>query len=296
MLNQKYIKKAKTLLEALPYIKKFHGKTVVIKYGGSLMFNDALKPEFARDIVLLKYVGINPVIVHGGGKEISKWLEKVGKKPKFIEGLRVTDEETMEITEMVVSGKINNEVVMLLNQNGGSSIGLSGKDARLFTAKKIKSKKDLDLGFVGDITVMDISLLDTLAQKGLIPVISPVACNDEGESLNLNADHVASELAQALDAMKLIYLTDVDAVKVDGNDLRQIEIKKAKNLLDHPDIKDGMLPKLSCSIDALEGGVSNVHIINGGLENSVILEMFTDAGIGTMFYKEELKKGDGSET
>ncbi len=276
------IEKAKVLLEALPYIKSFYGKTVVIKYGGSLMVKDDLKPLFAEDIVLLKYVGINPVIVHGGGKEISKWLQKVGKKSTFIDGLRFTDSETMEITEMVVSGKINNEVVSLLNQAGGRAVGVSGKAANLFTARKIRSKKDLDLGFVGDITEINESLIHTLCGEGYIPVISPVSSSKNGESLNLNADHVASEIAKSLNAHKLIYLTDINGVMVDNELQSQLNLSQAKALLSHPDITGGMLPKLNCTVDAIEGNVPNVHIINGTIEHAVLLELFTHGGIGTM--------------
>jgi acetylglutamate kinase len=276
------LKKAKVLQEALPYIKKFSGKTIVIKYGGSLMVHEHLKNMFATDIVLLKYVGINPIIVHGGGKEISRWLNKIGKKAVFIDGLRVTDAETMEITEMVLGGKINSEIVSLINCNGGKAVGLSGKDANLFIAKKIKSKTNQDLGFVGDISNVDTTLLETLCEKGYIPVISSVGRNNEGETLNMNADHVAGSIAKALKALKLIYLTDVQGLMVENKLIEQLDVQKAKELLEHPDVKGGMLPKLTCSLDALEGGVNSVHIIDGTLENAVLLELFTKGGTGTM--------------
>lgn len=276
------IEKAEVLLEALPYIRKFQGRTIVIKYGGSLMTNDPLKWIFAKDIVLLKYVGINPIIVHGGGKEISKWMNKVGKEAVFVDGLRFTDSETMEITEMVLSGKINNEVVSLINQSGGRAVGLSGKDADLFLAKRIKSKAYQDLGFVGDIEQVDTTLLNTLSDKGYIPVVSSVGRSKDGESLNMNADHVAESIARALEAQKLIFLTDVQGVLKDNQLVPRLTLTEAKELLSHPDIKGGMLPKLTCSVDAIDGGVKSVHIINGMIEHAVLLEIFTDIGIGTM--------------
>ena len=276
------IEKAKLLLEALPYIREFSGKTIVVKYGGSLMIEDNLKIKFAEDIVLLKYVGINPIIVHGGGKEISKWMQKMGKDTLFIDGLRVTDLETMEITEMVLTGKINSEVVSLINQCGGKAVGLSGKDANLFLAKKRRSNSNQDIGYVGDIISVDTALIHTLCNSGYIPVISSVGCSKEGQSLNMNADHVAEELAVALQALKLIFLTDVQGLKIDGKLVRQVLLSKAQELLKHPDVQGGMLPKLECSIDAVKSGVQEVHMINGLIEHAVILELFTDVGIGTM--------------
>ncbi len=281
---EKRIEKAKVLLEALPYIREFAGHTFLIKYGGSLMVNDELKSKFAEDIVLLKYVGLNPVIVHGGGKEISKWMEKVGKKSTFIEGLRVTDSETMEITEMVLTGKINSEVVSLINSHGGKAVGLSGKDANLFTAEKVKSKKNKDLGFVGDITNVDTTLIQTLSTSGYIPVISSVGISVKGETLNMNADHVAQRIAEALKSLKLVYLTDVQGLKIEGELQSRLSLEAAKNFLSHPDVQGGMLPKLTCSATAIENGVSQVHIINGTIEHAVLLEIFTDTGIGTMIH------------
>ena len=285
MLQDK-IEKADVLLEALPYIQKFSGKTVVIKYGGSIMINPELKAKFVEDVVLLKYVGLNPVIVHGGGKEISKWMQKMGKDAVFIDGLRVTDSETMEITEMVLSGKINNDVVGLINRAGGKAVGLSGKDANLFTAKRIRSKTNQDLGFVGDISDVDVTLLDTLSEKGYIPVIASVGINTEGESLNMNADHVAEVIAISLEAMKLVLMTDVTGLKIDGNLQSTLTLAQAKPLLEHPDVQGGMLPKLTCSIRALENEVETVHIIDGTIRHAVLLELFTDTGIGTMISQE----------
>lgn len=281
MLEEK-IKKAKILLEALPYIQTFKGQTIVIKYGGSLMVQDSLKELFAADIVMLKTIGINPIIVHGGGKEISKWLKKVGKESTFIDGLRVTDSETMELTEMVLSGKINSEVVSLMNRAGGKAVGISGKDGNLFVAERIRSKTNQDLGFVGDIKNVDVSLIHTLSEKGYIPVISSVGQNKAGETLNMNADHVAQRIAETLEAKKLIFLTDVEGLKIEEELQSKLTLREAKALLNHPDVQGGMLPKLTCSTKAIEEGVSNVHIINGSIEHSVILELFTDTGIGTM--------------
>jgi acetylglutamate kinase len=279
---EKQIEKAETLVEALPYIKKFRGETIVIKYGGSIMNDDSLKKKFASDIVLLKYVGINPVVVHGGGKEISRWMEKIGKEPSFVDGQRVTDAETMEITEMVLSGKINNEIVTLINSIGGNAVGLSGKDANLFTAKKITGKDQKDLGFVGEIVKTNEGLLNTLQSANYIPVVSSVGQSLEGETLNMNADNVAAGLAIALHAQKLIYLTDIQGISKEGKFLEHITLFDAEELLNHPDIKGGMKPKLSCSVKALQQSVKDVHIINGLIAHAVLLEVFTDYGIGTM--------------
>ena len=284
---QKEIAKAKTLTEALPYIQKFRGETVLVKYGGSLMVDDHLKRLFASDISLLKLVGMNPIIVHGGGKEISSWLKRIGKESVFIDGLRYTDPETMELTEMVLSGKINSEVVSYLNRAGAKAVGLSGKDADLFTAKKIRTKDDRDLGLVGDIESTDISLLTNLCKQGYVPVVSSIAENEKGETLNLNADYVASGLAAAVGALKLIYLTDVDGVKVGGNLLHSIDLTEAAQLLTHPEVTGGMVPKLECAMRAIQDGVRHVHIINGSVEHAVLLEMFTDTGVGTMLLERK---------
>lgn len=273
---------AEILVEALPYIKKFQNKTLVIKYGGSLMVDEKLQEVFAKDIVLLKYIGVNPIIVHGGGKEISRWMNLAGREAKFIDGLRYTDTETMEITEMVLSGKINKQIVNLINQQGGSAVGLSGKDAELLLCKKIRSKSGEDLGLVGQVDEVNTDLLSTLTSAGHIPVISSVGVTPEGETLNINADTAAAALATALRALKLFYLTDVQGLIVDGELQQQLTCHQAKQLMEHPDIQGGMLPKLADSISALEDGVDFVHIINGSLPHAVLLEIFTDSGIGTM--------------
>ena len=274
--------KAITLVEALPYIKQFSGQIMVIKYGGSLMVNEALRDSFAKDVVLLRYVGIKPVIVHGGGKEITKWMSKLGKEAVFIDGQRFTDLETMELTEMVLSGKVNNEIVSLLNQHGGKAVTLSGKSANIFKAKRIRSKKDQDLGFVGTIESVDTKLIHTLCDDGYIPVISSVGADKEGKTLNLNADNVASAVGRYLESKKLIYLTDVDGLMVDQKLVSKLTLEEAHSMMDHPDVKGGMLPKLECSMLAVKGGVESVHIINGATPHAVLLEMFTDRGIGTM--------------
>ena len=278
------------LSEALPYIKRIKGKIIVIKYGGSLMSNDAIKPLFAQDIVLLKHLGINPIIVHGGGKEISKWMHKIGKESVFIEGLRVTDNDTMELTEMVLSGKINSEVVSMINSAGGNAVGLSGKDAQLFKSKKRHSKNNQDLGLVGDIIHSDVSLLSILSEKGYIPVISSVSYDDDGNTLNVNADHVAQEIATALKALKLILLTDVQGLLIDGQCCSKLSLSEAKKLLSHPDVHGGMLPKLESVIQSIQGGVSDVHMINGNIEHALLLELLTETGIGTMIFQKSEKE------
>jgi len=284
------IQKAKILLEVLPYFRRFHGSYVVVKYGGSIMTDQKMKALFAQDIVLLKYVGMKPVIVHGGGKDISAYMEKLGKKSVFLDGLRVTDEETMEITEMVLSGKISNEVVSLINQAGGKSVGLSGKDANLFLAKKVKSSKDEDLGLVGEIETVNGEILATLTDNGYIPVISSVAGDFQGHSLNVNADHAAAKVATALQAKKLIFLTDVEGIYKEGKLISSLNLVEAKELMLHPDIKGGMIPKLQYAIEATSECVDQVHIINGGIEHSVLLELYTDKGIGTM-----IRRNSGDE-
>lgn len=278
---QQAIDKAHILVEALPYIKKFQGRIAVIKFGGSIMVNEQLKKLFADDITLLKYVGIHPVVVHGGGQEITKWMKKLGKESKFIDGLRYTDAETMEVTEMVLSGKINRELVSLINRAGGKAVGLSGKDANIFTARQIRGKSGEDLGFVGEIDSCDVTLVNRLSQDGYIPVVSSISENLEGQTLNINADYAAAGIAIGLKALKLVYLTDVQGLMVEGKLLSELDLAEAAKLLEHPDIQGGMLPKLECCVRAIVEDVQHVHVLDGNIEHSVLLEIFTDVGIGT---------------
>jgi acetylglutamate kinase len=271
--------KIKILLEALPYIKTFSGSTFVIKYGGAAMEEEGLKKEFAKDMVLLKYVGINPVIVHGGGPEIGKYLNELQIPTRFVDGLRVTDEKTLEVVEMVLSGHINKEIVKNINDMGGQAIGLSGKDGKLLTAKKIENK---DLGFVGEVTNVDVAIIKDINRHGYIPVIAPLGDGIDGNSYNINADAAAGSIAKALSAEKLILLTDVEGVlDKDGrlfSTLKKVEVEK---LIKNKTISGGMIPKVSCCLDALHGGVKETHIVDGRIPHAILLEIFTDAGIGT---------------
>ena len=276
------LEKARTIVEALPYINQFHNKTIVIKYGGSLIMDESAKRSFCQDIALLKFVGINPIVVHGGGKEISRWTEKVGKEPVFVEGLRVTDPETMELTEMVLSGKINSDLVANINQYGANAIGLSGRDGNLLVASKRASSTGADLGLVGKVISVNSDLLRDLASKGYIPVISSVAGDRKGNPLNINADEAASSVAASVFAEKLIFMTDVEGLRIDGKLQELLELAKAEDLLNHPDVQGGMRPKLKFSIEAITHGVSSVHMIHGGKEHAILLELLTDSGVGTM--------------
>ncbi len=292
------MEKAKILLEALPYIQKFHNKIFVIKYGGHAMINKEAKNWTAQDIVLLKYVGINPVIVHGGGPEINKAMEKMGKKPEFIHGLRVTDEETLNIVEMVLAGKINGEIVSKISKFGGKAVGLSGKSGRIILAKKkkkfIKNDKgeniEVDLGRVGETVLINTELLDILINNNYIPVISPIGIDEKGEAYNLNADTVAGDIAGALKAEKLILITDVDGIMENPNDkntlFKKLTVEELKELINSEIITGGMIPKAEAAINALEKGVKAVHIINGKIPHALLLEVFTEEGIGTMIVKE----------
>ncbi|MDD5457670.1 MAG: acetylglutamate kinase [Candidatus Margulisbacteria bacterium] len=279
MIN-KYIEKAKVLLEALPYIQKFSGKTVVIKYGGSAMEDEKLKESVITDIVLLKYVGINPVIVHGGGIEITEWLKKVGIESKFIDGQRVTTKESMEVIEMVLSGKINKSIVNLINSAGGKAVGLCGKDAQLIEAKKYTEQ---DLGLVGEITNINADIIKILEESGHIPVISSIGFDKQGNSYNINADYAATDIAIALQAEKLIVLSNVDGIlDKDKNLIKQLTQVEIKQKIKDTTISGGMIPKVNSLLKAIENGVHNVHIISGVIEHSILLELFTDYGIGTM--------------
>lgn len=290
------VEKAKVLIEALPYIRRFYNKTVVIKYGGSAMEEEGLKRSFALDVVLLKYIGLNPVIVHGGGPQIGEMLTRLGKKSEFVEGMRVTDRETMDVVEMVLVGKVNKEIVALINQQGGKAVGLSGKDGRLILAKKLKltrsagKDKDpeiIDIGMVGEVKAIHPGVIESLEKDNFIPVIAPVGVGEEGETYNINADLVAGKIASALKAEKLILLTDVEGVMDDKKQLiPTLDVKQAKELISQKVISSGMIPKVNCCLDALEDGVSKTHIINGTVEHAILLEIFTDVGIGTQIYKE----------
>ena len=283
------------LIEALPYIKKFHNKIILIKYGGHAMIDDEAMSSTARDTVLLKYVGMMPIIVHGGGPEISRSMDKLGKEPEFIQGLRVTDEETMEIIEMVLVGKISTEIVSQLFKHGGNAISLSGKDSSLiFAHKKGASKiegidEEVDLGLVGEIDCVNTDLVDMFVENNYIPVISPVGIADDGTSLNLNADTAAGEVASAVNAEKLIILTDVPGVLRDPKDpsslIPEIRISEVPGLIEEGIISGGMIPKIETCVEAIENGVKSCHIIDGRRDHSLLLEIFTTDGIGTMIYK-----------
>jgi len=287
---QKLIEKAHTLLEALPYIRRFSGKTIVIKYGGHAMADEALKRSFALDIILLKYIGINPVIVHGGGPQINETLKRYGIVSEFVRGMRVTDAATMGVVEMVLTGQVNREVVGYLNQHGGKAVGLSGKDGGLLLCRKHiqeVSREDgtlekVDIGFVGEIVRVDPTIIETLERERFIPVIAPIGVGADGESYNINADLVAGKIAGALKAEKLILLTDVAGVKdKDGKLLTSIPFSQVSRLIDDNVIVGGMIPKVTCCLDALEEGTGKAHIIDGRVEHAVLLEIFTDVGIGT---------------
>jgi len=288
---QSSMERADILLEALPYIKRFYNKTIVIKYGGHAMVDQDLKDKFARDVVMMKYIGINPVVVHGGGPQIGSLLKKLGKESKFIQGMRVTDEETMNIVEMVLVGMVNKEIVGLINQHGGKAVGLSGKDGNLIEAEKYyltdeKAKNTpseiIDIGLVGKVKTVNTELIVSLAQNGFIPVIAPTGIGAKGETYNINADIVAGEVAAALKAEKLLLLTDVAGV-LDANKklINTMTDKEALKLIDEGIVEGGMFPKVKCCLKALRGGVKKTHIVDGRLKHAILLEVFTDKGIGT---------------
>jgi acetylglutamate kinase len=290
------ITKAKVLIEALPYIRRFYDKTIVIKYGGNAMIDEVLKKSFALDVVLMRYIGFNPVIVHGGGPQIGKVLDQMGKKTEFVEGMRVTDGETMDVVEMVLVGKVNREIVGLINHHGGKAVGLSGKDGQLILAKKMSLYKrrengnppdPIDIGMVGEVEAINPSVILAMEEKHFIPVISPVGVGEGGESYNINADLVAGKIASALKAEKLILLTDVPGILDEGDQLiPTLNVAGAKKLLDEGIIAGGMIPKVQCCLDALREGVVKTHIIDGRIEHALLLEIFTDEGIGTQIEGE----------
>ena len=284
--------KAEILVDALPYIQEFSGTTVVIKYGGNAMVSDVLKENVMRDVALMKYVGIRPVIVHGGGPGITGFLKKVGKESSFVAGLRVTDEETVEIAEMVLDGKINSEIVNLLNQRGVRAVGLSGKDAGLIRARKKMATvyendtaHEVDIGFVGAVETIDVSVIEDLLDHGYVPVIAPIGVGMDGESYNINADYVAAEIAGALAAEKLLLLTDIEGIYKDFNDkssfLSTIHLQEARDYIRDGIISGGMIPKVEACLTALERGAAKTHVIDGRLPHAIILEIFTSTGVGT---------------
>ena len=288
---KKFIHKAETLLEALPFIKNFHGKTVVIKYGGSAMVSEKLKDGFAQDIIMMKYTGINPVIVHGGGPQIGKTLDALGIQSEFVDGQRVTNKDMIDVVEMVLGGKVNKEIVSLISRHGGNAVGITGKDGDLIQAKKHKRVKHspetnrpeiIDMGLVGEVTKVNPKILEVLHQNEFIPVIAPTGKGIEGETLNINADFVAAAVASALKAEKLVLMTDTAGVqRKNGNLITELTRKEANKLIKSGIIHDGMLPKVTCCLDSLKSGVPKTHIIDGRVEHSLLLELFTDEGIGT---------------
>ena len=281
--DEKYLEKAAVLVEALPYIQKFNRKVIVVKYGGSAMVDEQLKKSVISDVTLLKLVGFKPIIVHGGGKEISKWVVKVGKEAQFINGLRVTDEETMEIAEMVL-GRVNKSLVTMVEELGVKAVGISGKDGGLLKVKK-KYADGKDIGYVGEITDVDPNILYDLMEKDFLPIICPVGLDDEFNTYNINADDAACAIARAVGANKLAFLTDIEGLYRDFENksslISEIKVKEAKELIAGGTIGGGMLPKLSNCIDAIEAGVSRVHIIDGRIPHSILMEIFSDRGVGT---------------
>lgn len=298
IMNQ-YLEKANVLIEALPYIQRFNRKVIVVKYGGSAMTDEALKQKVIQDVTLLKLVGFKPIIVHGGGKEISKWVGKIGKQPEFINGLRVTDAETMEVAEMVL-GKVNKSLVQLVESLGVRAIGISGKDGRLLKVEKKYSQGE-DIGFVGEIKEVDAQILYDLLEKDFLPIVCPVGMDEEFQTYNINADDAACAIARAMKAEKLAFLTDIEGVYKDPKDpstlISELPVEEAKKLIEEGYIGGGMLPKLNNCMDAIEHGVSRVHILDGRIPHCLLLEIFTNKGIGTAILQKEEKRyyEDGSE-
>ncbi len=283
---------ASVLTEALPYIQRFNGKTIVIKYGGNAMADDKLKNGFARDVVLMKLVGMNPVVVHGGGPQIGDLLKRIGKKSEFVKGMRVTDSETMDIVEMVLGGQVNKEIVNLINTHGGAAVGLTGKDGDLIHARKMvftrnepemKAPEIIDIGHVGEVEKIDTAVVDMLIQGNFIPVVAPIGVGDDGQSYNINADLVAGKLAEVLTAEKLIMLTNTAGLLDSQNEvLTGLSVDDVDRLIEDNVIVDGMLPKIRSALDAVHNGVISAHIIDGRVEHAVLLEIFTDHGVGTL--------------
>ena len=292
MVNQKYLDKAEVLIEALPYIQRFNRKIVVVKYGGSAMLDDELKKNVIKDVVLLKLVGFKPIIVHGGGKEISRWVGKVGMEPKFINGLRVTDKDTMEIAEMVLA-KVNKELVAMVESLGVNAVGISGKDGGLLKCRK-KQTEGGDIGFVGEVTKVEPKILEDLLEKDFLPIIFPVGYDDAFATYNINADDAACAIAEAVHAEKLAFLSDIEGVYKDKDDpsslISELHVDEAQKLIDDGYVGGGMIPKLKNCIDAIEEGVNRVHILDGRIPHSLLLEIFTNKGIGTAILREDGEK------
>ncbi len=285
---------ARVLTEALPYIRRFSGKTMVIKYGGNAMVDDELKNSFARDVVLMKLVGMNPVVVHGGGPQIGELLDRMGKESRFVGGMRVTDSETMDVVEMVLGGLVNKEIVNLINRHGGSAVGLTGKDGDLIRARKLQFRQSapemnaseiIDIGHVGEVASIDCSVVDMLVQGDFIPVIAPIGVGEDGQSYNINADLVAGKLAEVLQAEKLILLTNTPGLlDKEEKTMTGLSAAEVNALIEDGTIYGGMLPKTRCAVEAAQGGVKSVHIIDGRVRHAVLLEIFTDQGIGTLIH------------
>lgn len=283
--------RAKVLIEALPYIRRFNNAIIVVKYGGHAMVDESLKKNFALDIILMKYVGLNPIVVHGGGPQIGEVLKKLSIESEFVDGMRVTDKQTMDVVEMVLVGRVNKEIVSLINQHGGRSVGLSGKDGQLITAKKMKYFRNgsndqppeiIDMGMVGEIVAVDNRILRSLMEGLFIPVIAPVGAGNDGETYNINADLVAGHIAASLKARKMILLTDTEGVlNKEGKLLSSIKIDEVQGLIQDNTIKGGMIPKINCCLEAMKGGVKKAHIIDGRKEHAILLEIFSKGGIGT---------------
>ncbi|MBZ4673266.1 MAG: acetylglutamate kinase [Spirochaeta sp.] len=285
------ILKAEVLIEAIPYIRTFAGSIVVVKYGGSAMVDEQLKKSVIQDIAMLKYIGLKPVVIHGGGKEITSLLDRLGKKSEFLDGLRVTDAETAQVAEMVLSGSIGKSLVSELEQVGISAVGISGKDGRTLLCSKKLDDKGRDLGYVGHVEKVDTSLLETLLSNNFVPVVSPVGVDEEGNTYNINADYAASAVAGSLSAQKLVFLTDVEGILKDKDDpssiIRTLSTRQAEAYIQDGTINGGMIPKVQCCLDGLERGVSSVHVLDGRVPHAILLEIFTTRGIGTMVTKEE---------
>ena len=279
---QEIIQKARTLVEALPYIRAFHDKMIVIKYGGAAMIDAELKPSFATDVTLLRFIGMRPVIVHGGGPQIGSMLKRLGKESRFVDGMRVTDDETMEIVEMVLGGSVNAEIVELVGRSGGRAVGLTGKDGAFLRVNKLLGPDGVDLGRVGVPEYVDPEIILRMTQAGFIPVVAPIGTDADGETYNVNADVAAGRIAEALHAEKLILLTDVDGVlDADGKLISRLDPSSARAAIDAGTIAGGMIPKVECCVRAREHGVTSTHIIDGRIPHALLLEIFTDGGVGT---------------